>query len=87
MIRKIPKEIDFSEDKKMLSFTFSKDKKWYCTGKWQQDATLKRNIWRLKKYLKIKTCSKYNSKNKNKIVDAISQKAEKKDKNTENRRT
>lgn len=47
----------------------------------------KRNIWRLKKYLKIKTCSKYNSKNKNKIVDAISQKAEKKDKNTENRRT
>lgn len=32
----------------------------------------KRNIWRLKKYLKIKTCSKYNSKNKNKIVDAIS---------------
>ena len=35
----------------------------------------------------MKICSKYNSGNKNKIVDAISQKAEKKDKNTENRRT
>ena len=33
MIRKLPKETDFSEEKKTLSFTFSKDKKWYCIGK------------------------------------------------------
>ena len=25
--------------KKTLSFTFSKDKTWYCIGRWQQDAT------------------------------------------------
>lgn len=32
-------------------------------------------------------CCKYSSKNKSKIVEAISQKAGEKDKNTENRRT
>lgn len=35
----------------------------------------------------MKICCKYSSKNKNKIVEAISQKAGEKDKNTENRRT